>query len=253
VSGARTRRVGVVTGCVQSVLGHSANAATLRLLERVGCEVVPIDGCCGSLTHHLGRTEATRQFASTFARGVSEAQAGKDLDAIVVNASGCGTHLKDFGFVFRGDPSLADQADSISSLTRDVTEFIVEAGLPPVVNPGRLRVAYHSACSMQHGQGLDAPPRALLRDAGFEIVEIPEGHMCCGSAGTYNMLQPDLASRLADRKLAHIRKLDVDVIAAGNLGCMTQLASGAERPIVHTVELLDWATGGPKPPALDCG
>jgi len=240
-------RVAVMTGCVQSVLGSSANAATFRLLERMNCEVTEIPGCCGSLTHHLGRSSDTREFAVDFVSHVLDEGVDTSLDAIVVNASGCGTHLKDYGFVFRDDATLAEGAQTVSRLTKDVTEFVADKGLPPVTRPGELRVAYHSACSMQHGQQLHEPPRALLRAAGFQVVEIPESHLCCGSAGTFNMLQPELAGRLAERKLAHIARLDVDVIAAGNLGCMTQLATGTDRPIVHTVELLDWATGGPMP------
>lgn len=243
-------RIGVVTGCVQSVLGESANAATFRLLERIGCDVFEIPGCCGSLTHHLGQTTATRGFAAAFIDRMRTQASAAPIDAIAINASGCGTHLKDYGFVFREDAVLAKGASEVSRLARDVTEIIDELGLPPVTQPGGLRVAYHSACSMQHGQRLHTPPRTLLRAAGFDVVEIPEGHICCGSAGTYNMLQPELAAKLAERKLGHIAGLDVDLIAAGNLGCMTQLASGAGQPIVHTVELLDWATGGPAPPAL---
>jgi len=244
-------RVGVMTGCVQSVLGAAANAATARLLARMDCELVEIPGCCGSLTHHLGREQETRAFAASFSDHVQAAGVDKPLDAIVVNASGCGTHLKDYGFVFRDDARLADGAQAVSELARDITEVVADMGLPAVTQPGGLRVAYHSACSMQHGQQIHEPPRELLRAAGFEVVEIPEGHICCGSAGTYNMLQSELATQLGERKLANIASLDVDVIAAGNLGCMTQLATGAERPIVHTVELLDWATGGPMPPALE--
>jgi glycolate oxidase iron-sulfur subunit len=243
-------RVGVMTGCVQSVLGQSANAATFRLLERAGCETVAIPGCCGSLTHHLGRRGETRAFAADFIAEVERASAGGTLDAIAVNASGCGTHLKDFGFVFRDDPELADGAADVGRLARDVTEVLVELGLPPVARPGNLRIAYHSACSMQHGQGLETPPRDLLRAAGFDLAEIPEGHLCCGSAGTYNMLQPALAGRLAARKLEHIQRLGADAVAAGNLGCMMQLRTGADIPVLHTVELLDWATGGPRPAAL---
>ncbi|HUF74523.1 MAG TPA: glycolate oxidase subunit GlcF [Gammaproteobacteria bacterium] len=243
-------RIAVMTGCVQSVLGASANAATVRLLERMCCEVVEIGGCCGSLTHHLGQTRATRSFAATFIDRLEDAASTAPVDAIAVNASGCGTHLKDYRFIFRDDAALAAGAGEVARLARDVTEIVSELGLPEVSRPGGLRVAYHSACSMQHGQKLNAPPRELLRAAGFTVVEIPEGHLCCGSAGTYNMLQPELAARLAERKLAHIAGLDADVIAAGNLGCMTQLATGADRPIVHTVELLDWATGGPVPPSL---
>jgi len=240
-------RVGFMTGCVQSVLGMSANAATVRLLERMSCEVIEISGCCGSLTHHLGRSDETRQFAVDFVGQVLDECVDGSLDAIVVNASGCGTHLKDYEFVFRDDKPLAEGARIVSGLAKDVTEFVSTRGLPPVTRPGELRVAYHSACSMQHGQQLHEPPRELLRAAGFQVVEIPESHLCCGSAGTFNMLQSELAGQLAERKLAHIAKLDVDIIAAGNLGCMTQLATGTDRPIVHTVELLDWATGGPMP------
>lgn len=242
-------RVAMLTGCVQSVLGADANAAARRLLGRMGCDVVEVDGCCGALTHHLGLARETHRFADRFVARV--AAAGEPLEAVVVTASGCGTHLKDYGFAFRDEAGLASSATQISALTRDVTELVAARGLPPVVNPGRLRVAYHSACSLQHGQRVHAAPRELLAAAGFTVSEIPEGHVCCGSAGTYNMLQPEFSRRLAERKLAQIAKLDVDVIAAGNLGCMTQLAAGAGRPIVHTVELLDWATGGPKPPALD--
>ncbi len=243
-------RIAMLTGCVQSVLGTAANSAARRLLERMGCDVVDIDGCCGALTHHLGLADETREFAGRFVSGVADAVAGAPLEAVVVTASGCGTHLKDYGFAFRDEPDLAADTARISALTRDVTELVAARGLPAVVNPGRLRVAYHSACSLQHGQRVHAAPRELLATAGFTVVEIPEGHVCCGSAGTYNMLQPEFSRRLAERKLAQIAKLDVDVIAAGNLGCMTQLATGAAHPIVHTVELLDWATGGPKPPAL---
>ena len=242
-------RVAMLTGCVQSVLGGDANAAARRLLERMGCDVVDVDGCCGAVTHHLGLAKETHQFADRFVAGV--AATGAPLEAIVVTASGCGTHLKDYGFAFRDTADFAAGAARVSGLTRDVTELVAVRGLPAVVNPGRLRVAYHSACSLQHGQRVHAAPRELLAAAGFTVVEIPEGHVCCGSAGTYNMLQPELSRKLAERKLAQIAKLDIDVIAAGNLGCMTQLATGAAHPIVHTVELLDWATGGPKPPALE--
>jgi glycolate oxidase iron-sulfur subunit len=244
-------RLGLLTGCVQSVLGAEANAATIRLLERSGCELVALDGCCGSLTHHLGQTAATEQFAARFIDRLQAADGAARLDALVINASGCGTHLKDYGFVFRDQPALAPGATRVAELSRDVTEVVAALGLPPVARPGRLRVAYHSACSLQHGQQLHAPPRELLVAAGFELVEIPEAHLCCGSAGTYNMLQPELAGQLAERKLKNIATLTVDVIAAGNLGCITQLARGASVPIVHTVQLLDWATGGPCPPGLE--
>lgn len=243
-------RVAVMTGCVQSVLGSSANAATIRLLERMGCELVELSGCCGSLTHHLGREGETRQFAGDFIRQLRQAETQHAVDAIVINASGCGTHLKDYGFVFRDDAELGNGAAGVSRKSVDISEFVLRHGLPNVVNSGALRVAYHSACSLQHGQRVESAPRELLRAAGFEVLEIPEGHLCCGSAGTFNMLEPELAGQLAERKVAHIAGLDADVVAAGNLGCMTQLGLGASVPIVHTVELLDWATGGPCPEGL---
>ncbi|HEY5665652.1 MAG TPA: glycolate oxidase subunit GlcF [Gammaproteobacteria bacterium] len=247
---ATNARVGVLTGCVQSVLGSSANAATFRLLSRMGAEPVELSGCCGSLSHHLGRSGETRDFAVTVIERLKKVESSSPVDAIAVTASGCGVHLNDYGFVFREDDQLAESAARVSELARDVTEVVAELGLPTVTRPGGLRVAYHSACSMQHGLRNQNPPRELLRAAGFEVVEIPEGHVCCGSAGTYNMLQPELADRLRERKLGHLAGLDFDVIAAGNLGCMTQLAAGTDRPIVHTVELLDWATGGPVPSAI---
>jgi glycolate oxidase iron-sulfur subunit len=153
--------------------------------------------------------------------------------------------------VFRDDTGLAAQAAAVSALARDVTEVLAELGLPPVgASAPRLTVAYHSACSMQHGQKVERPPRALLAAAGFEVREIAEGHLCCGSAGTYNVLQPEIAQRLRGRKLGHIARTGASVVATGNIGCITQLAGGAGVPVVHTVELLDWATGGPRPPAL---
>jgi glycolate oxidase iron-sulfur subunit len=178
-----------------------------------------------------------------------ETEAG-GLDAIVVNASGCGTTVKDYGFLFRDDPELAEKARAVSALTRDIAEFVAELGLPPSqISPGR-RVAYHSACSLQHGQQVREQPKKLLSQAGFTVVEPAEGHLCCGSAGTYNLLQPEIALQLRDRKVAHIEKLAPEMIAAGNIGCLTQIASGTKIPVVHTVELLDWATGGPKPATL---
>jgi len=172
------------------------------------------------------------------------------LDAIVVNTSGCGTTLKDYGFMFRTNPELAEKAAKISALTRDISEFLAEISLlAPVIATGQ-RVAYHSACSLQHGQGVRAEPKRLLQQAGFEVAEIPEGHLCCGSAGTYNILQPEIATRLRDRKIETITRTGAQLVAAGNVGCITQISSGTDLPVVHTVELLDWATGGPKPASL---
>jgi glycolate oxidase iron-sulfur subunit len=248
---ARRARVALVTGCVQTVIAPEINAATVRLLERAGAEVVPIDGCCGSLVHHLGREQQAHAFAARVIDRLHAEIHGAGLDAIVANASGCGTHLKDFGYMLRDDVALAAKAAAVSAKARDVTETLEDLGLPARAGAvPALAVAYHSACSMQHGQKLDLLPRALLARAGFTVKEVAEGHLCCGSAGTYNILQPDLATRLRERKLANVARTGAAVVATGNIGCMTQLNAGAAIPVVHTVELLDWATGGPLPPAL---
>ncbi len=246
--GERRARVGLLLGCVQTVLEPSINAATIRVLTRAGCEVVTISGCCGSLVHHLGREPEALGFGARVLEQVGVEIRGAGLDALVANASGCGTHAKDYGHLFRHHPLAASAAEA-SARTRDVTELLAEIGLPPVQDPPRLVVAYHSACSMQHGQKIDEPPRALLRQAGFVVREIPEGHLCCGSAGTYNILQPEIAARLRDRKVANVAQTGAHIVATGNIGCITQLAARAQIPVAHTVELLDWATGGPAPPA----
>ncbi|HET8698856.1 MAG TPA: heterodisulfide reductase-related iron-sulfur binding cluster, partial [Gammaproteobacteria bacterium] len=206
----RRARVALVTGCVQTVLDPEINAATIRLLERAGAEVVSVAGCCGSIVHHLGREPASHALAAALIERLHrELEAG--LDAIVVNASGCGTQLKDYGYMFRNDAALAAKSAAVSAKTRDVTEALAELGLPPRARGGAPTVAYHSACSMQHGQKLDALPRQLLRDAGFEVREIAEGHLCCGSAGTYNVLQPEIAAQLRDRKLASIGRTGAEL------------------------------------------
>jgi glycolate oxidase iron-sulfur subunit len=172
------------------------------------------------------------------------------LDAIVVTASGCGTMVKDYGHLLRGDPAYAGKGARVAELARDITELVAEIGLGPVTRPGGLAVAYHSACSLQHGQRVRGEPRALLADAGFRVLEVPDGHLCCGSAGTYNLLQPELADQLRLRKVATIESVQPDAVAAGNIGCLTQIAGGTAVPVLHTIELLDWATGGPRPAAL---
>jgi len=242
-------RVALLTGCVQNVLDPAINAATIRLLRRAGAEVVEIPGCCGAIVHHLGREANATALATGIIERLAAELDGRGLDAIVANASGCGTQAKDYGYIFRNHATLAVHAGAVSAKTRDVTELLLELGLPPVRAPSAIAVAYHSACSMQHGQKVDEPPRALLARAGYIVREIPEGHLCCGSAGTYNVLQPEIATRLRDRKLANIARTGARVVATGNIGCIAQLAAAAELPIVHTVELLDWATGGPVPPA----
>jgi len=244
------RRVALLTGCAQQVLAPEINAATIRLLNRHGYEVVVAKGagCCGALNHHLGQQD--HAFARANILAWAHEMDGQGLDAIVINTSGCGTTVKDYGFMFRNDPELAAAAARVSAIARDVSEVLSGLELIAPTVPNRLRVAYHSACSLQHGQRITTAPKDLLKRAGFEVVDIPEGHLCCGSAGTYNLLQPDIAGRLRDRKLANIARTHPDVIAAGNIGCITQIGGGTDVPIIHTVELLDWATGGPKPAAL---
>ncbi len=249
--GARLRRVALLTGCAQRVLAPQINEATIRLLTRHGCEVVVAKGagCCGALAHHLGQDGHAAALKNILA-WTREMNAPGGLDAIVINASGCGTTVKDYGFMFRTDPVMAAPAQKVSALTRDISELMAEIGLQkPVVKTGQ-RVAYHSACSRQHGQSVRVEPKRLLQQAGFDVADVPESHLCCGSAGTYNLLQPDIATRLRDRKVGNIARTGAVMVAAGNIGCITQIASGMDLPVLHTVELLDWATGGPAPANL---
>ncbi|MGU3400429.1 glycolate oxidase subunit GlcF [Brucellaceae bacterium D45D] len=253
VEGEKRGRVAILGGCAQSVLDPGINAATLRLLNRFGIEVVtPKDeGCCGSLVHHMGREEeALSQARHNVDVWMREIEAG-GLDAIIVTASGCGTTIKDYGYMLRLDPAYADKAARVSALAKDVTEYLAMIELPEPIEPKALTVAYHSACSMQHGQKIVRPPKDLLAKAGFSVKEPLEGHLCCGSAGTYNIMQPEIATRLRDRKVKNIEATGAQLIATGNIGCMTQIGSGSNLPIVHTVELIDWAYGGPKPQGLD--
>jgi glycolate oxidase iron-sulfur subunit len=246
--GTRRKRVALLAGCAQQALDGAINAATIRLLTRHGCEVVIADGagCCGSLTLHMGREEDARTAAR--ANIVAWSLAGP-LDAVVINASGCGTTVKDYGHLFARDAELAEPAHRIASLARDVSEVLAELGVSGTAPC--YRVAYHDPCSMQHVQHVTQQPRDLLTAAGFRVVDVPEKHFCCGSAGTYNLLQPEMAGQLGQRKADHIASTDPDIVATGNIGCMMQLRRYLAAPIVHTVELLDWATGGKLPPALE--
>jgi glycolate oxidase iron-sulfur subunit len=245
-------RVALLTGCVQQVLEPAINEATVRLLTRHGCEVVVAAGagCCGALTHHLGKRAPTENAVkANVAAWMSEVD-GQGLDAIVANASGCGTMVKDYGHVLVNDPAWADRGARIAALARDVTEVMAKLGLRSPACPEPLSVAYHPACSLHHAQKIRNEPKGLLADCGFTLKAIPESHICCGSAGSYSLLQPAVAEKLKERKAAHIGWVAPDVVAAGNIGCMVQIASATQVPVVHTLELLDWATGGPKPPAL---
>ena len=255
--GERRRRIILMQGCVQQVLAAQINDATMRLLTRTGCEVIVADGsgCCGALTHHLGREHdadaAAKANIDAWSAEIDAAQQDGGIDAIVVNASGCGTTVKDYGFMLRKDEAYAELAEAVSNLTVDISEFLETFDeLPPIKTTGG-RVTYHSACSLQHGQKVTAAPKNLLRSAGFEITEPAESHLCCGSAGTYNMMQPDIANRLRDRKAENIDRTAPEIVATGNIGCMMQLQDVVNVPVVHTVELLDWATGGPAPKTLE--
>ena len=245
--GKTLRRVALLTGCAQKALNTDINEATIRLLTRHGCEVVIAKGmgCCGAVTHHMGKTDASHRSA---AANIKAWMAAK-VDTVVINTSGCGTTVKDYGHMFRDDP-LADDAATISAMTRDISELMEELGLQkPRIKP--MKVAYHAACSLQHGQQVKDAPKNLLRAAGFTVLEPSDSHLCCGSAGTYNLMQPELAQRLGARKVKTLEVLAPEIIAAGNIGCMMQIGAGTQVPIVHTAELLDWATGGPKPPAME--
>jgi glycolate oxidase iron-sulfur subunit len=245
--GTRRGRVALLSGCVQPVLRPETNAATIRLLNRLGIEVVVSAGagCCGALGHHMGFTDQSHRLARTNIKAWQRDQ----VDAVLVTASGCGTTVKDYGYMLRTEADVREAAAEISAKTRDITEYLAQIG-GVQATARKLRVAYHSACSMQHGQKISEPPRALLKAAGFEVVEIPEGHLCCGSAGTYNLLQPELSAQLRDRKAENIAKVAPDLVATGNIGCLQQLGKAIDVPIVHTVELLDWASGGPMPAEL---
>ncbi len=270
-------RVALMTGCAQKALNTDINDATIRLLTRLGAEVVVAEGagCCGALTHHMGKEDESHATAARNIKAWAHEMDGEGLDAIVINTSGCGTTVKDYGHMFRND-LLADDAARISAIAKDVSEVLIDllpddapqlqpnvaktaiAGTdadttpsqPTQTGEGTLKVAYHAACSLQHGQQIKTYPKDLLKKAGFTVLEPADSHLCCGSAGTYNLMQPEISKQLKDRKVQTLEALTPDIIAAGNIGCMMQIGGGTDVPIVHTVELLDWATGGPQPPAL---
>jgi glycolate oxidase iron-sulfur subunit len=247
--GPKRARVALLQGCAQQVLAPRINQAAIRLLTRHGVEVVLVkdEQCCGALTHHLGRDgDALARARGNITAWLAEAERG-GLDAIVMTTSGCGTVIKDYGFMLREDRDFAESAAKISALARDISEYVTSLDLPAPQRRSDLVIAYHSACSLQHGQKITQAPKDLLSKNGFVVKDVPESHLCCGSAGTYNILQPELAGRLRDRKIANIASIEPDMIAAGNIGCMVQIAGGTSVPVVHTIELLDWATGGPRP------
>lgn len=246
----RKMRVALMTGCAQKALNTDINDATIRLLTRLGCEVVVAEGagCCGALTHHMGKTAQSHATAAQNITAWTREMQGDGLDAIVINTSGCGTTVKDYGHMFR-EHALASEAGAVAAIAMDVSEVLMKLDMPDG-EPKNLTVAYHAACSLQHGQQIKTFPKDLLRRAGFKVAEPADSHLCCGSAGTYNLMQPDISKQLKARKITTLEAVSPDIIAAGNIGCMMQIGGGTEVPVVHTVELLDWATGGPPPPAL---
>ncbi len=250
--GERRGRVALLTGCAGNVLTPQINEATVRVLTRHGIEVVLAEGegCCGSLVHHMGREEEALAFARANIDAWMREIDGEGIDSILITASGCGTTIKDYGYMLRGDPRYAERAGKVAGLARDVSEYISKIKDLKMVTGPRPVVAYQAPCSLQHGQKIRHEPKETLSKLGFVVKDVPDGHLCCGSAGTYNMLQPQLARALRDRKVANIAKVAPDVIAAGNVGCITQIAAGTEVPVVHPIELIDWATGGPVPGAL---
>jgi glycolate oxidase iron-sulfur subunit len=253
--GEKRGRVALLQGCAQQVLAPRINQAAINLLTRHGVEVVLVkdEQCCGALTHHLGRDEdALARARANIQVWLKEAEQN-GLDAVLVTTSGCGTVIKDYGYMLRQDTEFAAAAATVSALAMDITEYLSRISLRPAQQPRDIVVAYHSACSLQHGQKITQAPKELLSKNGFVVKDVPENHLCCGSAGTYNILQPDIANKLRDRKVANIAKVNPDMIAAGNIGCMVQIAGGTSVPVVHTIELLDWATGGPRPTELTDG
>jgi glycolate oxidase iron-sulfur subunit len=250
-AGGPRRRMALLGGCAEAVLAPQVSAATIRLLNRAGVEVVVPngEGCCGSLAHHMGVEERALAQARADIDAWTREIEGEGLEAIVVTASGCGATIKDYGYMLRDDPAYAKKAARVAALARDVSEVAGALDLE-FKAPRSVAVAYHAACSLQHAQKIVDAPRTLLKRAGFDVRPIPEAHLCCGSAGTYNILQPEIAKALRDRKVANIARVKPDVIAAGNIGCLTQIGSATATPVVHTVELLDWASGGPAPAGL---
>jgi len=251
--GPRRGRVALLSGCVARVLAPDINKAAVQVLTRHGFEVVQMhdEGCCGALAHHMGRKEEAHAAACRNIDAWSREMNGEGIDAILTTASGCGTTMKDYGFMLRNDPNYAVRAQKIAGMCRDISEFINEISHLEYVSRPALEVAYHPACSLTHGQRVTEAPKVMLSEAGFVLKDIPESHLCCGSAGTYNMFQPELANRLRDRKIANIDKAMPELIAAGNIGCIIQIAGGTSIPVVHPIELIDWATGGSAPRALE--
>ncbi|WP_068081085.1 glycolate oxidase subunit GlcF [Polycladidibacter stylochi] len=246
-------RVVVLQGCAQPVLNPEINDATISLLTRLGYEVSQPakEACCGSLLLHMGKQDSAldqaRHNIDIWHQEITQNQ----LQAIIITASGCGTTIKDYAHMLENDENYAEKAGEVAAKAQDITEFLSSIKLPEPTRKVEIPAVYHSACSMQHGQKIDKEPRQLLTAVGLELREIAEGHLCCGSAGAYNILQPDIAEQLKKRKANNINSQTPQVIATGNLGCIAQLKDAVDAPIVHSVELLNWAYGGEKPKSLN--
>jgi glycolate oxidase iron-sulfur subunit len=238
------KRIALMPGCVQKAVAPEIDEAVARLLARRGFSLVPVEGagCCGSLSHHLGREGEAKAWAK---RAIEGFERMGNVEAILISATGCSSHLKDLPHLFADDPAWQPRAERFAATVKDFAELISPRGAE---RPHRLRIAYHAPCSLQHGLRISGANETLLTAAGFEVLAIPEGHLCCGSAGSYSILQPELSNALRGRKLANIAAIEPDVIATANIGCLEHLSGGT--PIVHVAELLDWAEGGPKPAAL---
>ncbi len=245
----RRARVIMLAGCAQQVLRPEINDSTIRMLAQHGVDVqiAAGAGCCGALVHHMGKEAEAHTFVKRNIDAWSKIIERETIDAVIINASGCGTTVKDYGYMMKGVDGYAERAVRISALTKDIAEFLADFDVGPSKRWSNIRVAYHSACSMQHGQRITDEPKLLLKKAGFTVLDVPESHICCGSAGVYNILQPELAGELRERKVKNILSTKPDIIAAGNIGCISQIGLGTDMPIIHTVELLDWAYGGPVP------
>jgi len=253
-SGPARARVGMVAGCVQRVFFPGVNDATLRVLAAEGCEVLvpPGQGCCGALSMHSGRDEESLRYA----RGLIERFEKTPVDAIVINAAGCGSHLKDYARLFRDDPAWAERARSFSAKVKDVHEFLVGLGPPRATrHPIAARITYHDACHLAHGQGIRSQPRALLRSIpGLSVADVPDGEQCCGSAGTYNLFQPESADEVGERKVAAVLRTRPELLASANPGCTLHIqrllkARGVALRAAHPVEILDASIRGVGLPA----
>ncbi|HEY6363116.1 MAG TPA: heterodisulfide reductase-related iron-sulfur binding cluster [Vicinamibacterales bacterium] len=247
--GARRLRVGMLSGCVQRMAFPEVNLATIRVLAAEGCEVIAPaqQGCCGALSRHSGRLEEARAFA----RRTIEIFERAGVDAVVVNAAGCGSSMKEYGDLLEDDAAWASRAHAFRARVRDISELLVELGEPRAQRHAiQATVAYHDACHLSHAQRVRTQPRALLAQIpGLTVVDIGEPDICCGSAGIYNLVQPEPAAALGDRKAACIKAVQPDIIATGNPGCTLQIAAACERigfrrPVMHPIELLDRSIGG---------